>query len=307
MDKIKVFAPASVANIGCGYDTMGFALDSIGEEVTLSKRSDDKLVIKEVIGADLSENPEENVATIAIRSLLDALNSSQGFDVIIHKFFKPGSGLGSSASSAAGAVYAANELLGRPFTKEELLTYALEGEAFASKCYHADNVAPSLLGGLQVVRCYDQLEVFGIEPKNELEVLIVFPDVEVKTAESKKLLPTEISIKTARNQWANVAGLIHALHTGNNDLLRSSITDYIAEPVRKEAIPQYDEIKSIAMRHGSVGFNISGSGPSMFALFDSHGSVEIAVKEITELYSASSFDFKIYRTKMDFNGCKVIA
>ncbi|MEP1033187.1 homoserine kinase [Ekhidna sp.] len=304
---IKVFAPASVANIGCGYDTMGFAVTEIGEEIQVTKRPDDKLVINEIVGADLSYNPEQNVATIAIQSLLDALRTTQGFDISIHKFFKPGSGLGSSASSAAGAVFAVNELLNRPFKREELLQFALEGEAFASSSYHADNVAPSLLGGVQVIRSYNPLDVFRVEMKSKLEVLLIFPDVEVKTAESKKLLPTNISMQTARNQWGNVAGLIHAFHIGDNKLLRSSIMDLIAEPVRKSAIPKYEEVKRIVLQHGSVGFNISGSGPSMFALFDLDGDIEQSIDDISGLYQDCDFDCKIYRSKIDLVGCKVIS
>ncbi len=307
MEEVKVFAPATVANVGCGYDTMGFAIASIGEEIVLRNRKDSQLVIQDIVGADLSMVAEDNVATIAIQSMLNELKSEQGFDLWITKYFKPGSGLGSSASSAAGAVFAANELLDRPFKKEDLLPFALEGEAFASKCYHADNVAPSLLGGLQVIRSYDPLDVFRIAPQTNYDVLIIFPDVEIKTAESKKLLPAEISIEVARNQWGNVAGLIHAFHENDTNLLRSSITDFIAEPVRKSAVPEYNNVKKIVMKHGSIGFNISGSGPSMFALFDASGDMQSAMNEIKDLYSESQFDFKLYKSKMDTKGCRVIS
>lgn len=307
MNEIKVFAPATVANIGCGYDTMGFAVSSIGEEIILSKRDDNQLVIKEIKGANLSMESASNVATIAIQSMLNKLKSIQGFDISIIKHFKPGSGLGSSASSAAGGVYAANELLGRPFKINELLPFALEGEAYASKCYHADNVAPSLLGGLQVIRSYDPLDVFRVDPKTYFDVLIIFPDVEIKTAESKKLLPTEIPIEVARNQWGNVAGLIHAFHSNDTNLLKSSISDFIAEPIRKDFIPKYEDVKRIVMENGTVGFNISGSGPSMFALFDDLDSIASAANQIEELYNGCGFDLNIYKTKMSGSGCKVIS
>ncbi|WP_462250024.1 homoserine kinase [Ekhidna sp.] len=307
MEEVTVFAPASVANIGCGYDTMGFSLDSIGEEITVSKRNDEKVVIKEIIGANLSTDPLQNVATIAIQALLDALNSTQGFDVSIHKSIKPGSGLGSSASSAAGAVFAVNELMDRPFSKSDLLQYAMEGEAFASKCYHADNVAPSLLGGLQVIRSYEPLDLFRINDDLDLSVLLIFPDVEVKTSESKKLLPKEVSIELARNQWANVAGLVHAFNTADLELLRKSISDYIAEPIRKNAIPKYDQVKEIVNENGAVGFNISGSGPSMFAFFKNKSMLTKAENKILAIYEECDFDLKIYKTKIDHTGCKVIS
>ncbi|MDE0471019.1 MAG: homoserine kinase [Ekhidna sp.] len=307
MESVKIYAPASVANVGCGYDTMGFAIESVGEELILSKRSDSLLVIKETVGAELSSDPEQNVATIAIKALLSALTTDQGFDVSIIKHFKPGSGLGSSASSAAGAVFAANELLNTPFSKAELLPFALEGEAFASKCYHADNVAPSLLGGFQVIRKYEPLDLFEVEVSLDLEVLIVFPDVQVKTAESKRLLSKEIPIPMARNQWANTAALVQALNTNDVELLKKAVEDHVAEPVRKSFIPLYDDVKSIAEKSGSVGFNISGSGPSMFSLFLDELGPKKMVYEVQSLYENSGFNFKIYRSKIDTKGCKVIA
>ena len=181
-DAVKVWAPATVANIGCGYDTIGFALEGIYEELTVSRRSDDQLVIKSIEGATLSLNADENVATIAVKALLTRLGSSQGFDFHIKKLFLPGSGLGSSASSAAGAVYAANQLLPEPLSTAELLPFALEGEAYASKSYHADNVAPSLLGGCIAIRSYDPLDYFSVPIAEELSILIARPFAQVKTA-----------------------------------------------------------------------------------------------------------------------------
>jgi len=306
MESIRVFAPASVANVGCGYDTMGFAIDGVGEEIILDKRRDNKLVIKDIMGANLSKEAESNVATIAIQSLLDDLKSTQGFDVSIIKHFKPGSGLGSSASSAAGSVFAVNELLAKPYSKMELLPFALEGEAFASKCYHADNVAPSLLGGFQVIRGYDPLDLFEVEVTLGLKILIIFPDVHINTAESKDLLPKDISMPTARNQWANTAALIQSLNTGDTALLRRSVEDHIAEPVRKAFIPKYEEVKHMAEKSGAIGFNISGSGPSMFAFFSDRENLEKMVEEVQTLYAINNIDVKVYQSKIDTKGCRVI-
>ena len=305
-EHVTVFAPSSVANVGCGYDTIGFAVEALGEELSLSKREDNQLAVEEVIGAKLSTNPKENVATIAIQSMLDVLESKQGFDLTIRKLFKPGSGLGSSASSAAGAVFAANYLLGEPFSKDQLLPFALEGEAYASKCYHADNVAPSLLGNLQVVRSYDPLDWFTVAVPEELSVLLIFPDVPIKTAESKQLVPKEVLVSTARNQWGNVAGLIHAFHTKDYKLLKHSISDCIAEPVRKKQIPLYEEVKKLAFECGAVGFNISGSGPCMFALFQDTSRLQLAVDGINDMYKNQDFDFHLQQTKVDKQGCRVI-
>ncbi len=307
MKKIKVFAPASVANVGCGYDTMGFALDRIGEELILTKRADEQLVIKDIIGASLSREASQNVATISIKSFLNYIDSKQGFDVTIIKHFKPGSGLGSSASSASGAVFAANELLNNPLPKAELLQFALEGEAFASKSYHADNVAPSLLGGFQVIRGYDPLDFFEVKTALDLHVLIVFPDVQVKTVDSKGLVPRELPVVIARNQWANTAALIQALNVGNTELLKKAIKDYVAEPARKVLIPKYDDVQRIAENLGVVGFNISGSGPSMFSLFKDETRIPHMKEQVEKLYAKTGIDCKIYHAKMDTEGCKVVS
>lgn len=304
---VKVLAPASVANVGCGYDTMGFAISGVYEEIIVHSREDDQLVIRSIKGANLSSDPEQNVATIAAASLLNDVGVKAGFDFEIIKHFKPGSGLGSSASSAAGAVFAVNHLLDSPLPTHSLLRHALEGEAFASKCYHADNVAPSLLGGFQVARSYTPLELFKVETGLKLKVLIVFPDVQVKTAESKGLLPKEISIEVARNQWANSAALVHALNTANLELLKKSVEDHIAEPVRKSLIPKYDEVKRIAEQCGAWGFNISGSGPSTFAFFTEESSLLKMERIVHELYSTSGINIKTYRSKIDPLGCRVIS
>jgi len=306
MEKVKVLAPATVANIGCGYDTVGFALEGIYEEVTASKRQDNQLVIQSIEGADLSLDPKENVATIAMQALLDHVGVDLGLDLEIKKLFLPGSGLGSSASSAAGAVFAANQLLPDPLETSELLPFALEGEAFASKCYHADNVAPSLLGGCIAIRSYDPLDFFSIPIAEELEILIARPFAEIKTAEAKGLIPKEIEIPTARNQWGNLASLVHALHTKDWDRLNDSIEDFIAEPVRKRLIPGYEEAKVVAKENGSVGFNISGSGPSIFMFFKDEPSLIKAKEEITTMYNGKNMACDFFTTKMSDQGCRVI-
>lgn len=306
MEKVQVFAPASVANVGPGYDTFGFAIEHLGDVITLTKRSDDKLHILKSDGADLPTDPKKNVATVAIQSLLDSLESSQGFDVHIKKLFKPGSGLGSSASSASGAVYAANKLLGSPYTDDQLLEFALEGEALASGMIHADNVAPSLLGGFQAVRSYEPLELFRIPTPEDLRVLIIFPDVEVKTSEAKGLVPKELAVKDAREQWGNVGALIHAMHSADYKLMRHAITDRIAEPVRKKLIPHYGQVKQYAMDHGAVGFNISGSGPSMFALFRSADAAKACMTEVEKIYQKADLRVMLNLSRINPNGCQVI-
>lgn len=306
MKTVKVFAPASVANIGCGYDTIGFAVEEIGEYITLTKRTDQQLVIKEIIGANLSKEPTENVATIAIQAFLDHQGSLQGFDVTIEKLFEPGSGLGSSASSAAGAVFAANAVLDYPLPTIELLPFALEGETFASKSVHADNVAPSLLGGFQMIRSYDSLDVIALPDDPSLKVLLIFPRVQIKTSESKQLLPKELPMAVVRDQLAHFGALIHALHTKDHEALSKAIVDFVAEPVRKKLIPMYDDVKQLAMEHGSVGFNISGSGPTMFALFDQGKDISELKDKVKKLYESQSIRCDIHWVGISQEGCKTV-
>ena len=291
MESIRIFSPASVANVGCGYDIFGFALESIGDGITLTKRNDNKLVIKKVLGAELPLSPEKNVASVAISSLLNALNSSQGFDIEITKNIRPGSGLGSSASSASGAVFAANELLGSPLTKKELIAYAMEGEIVASLKAHADNVAPAMLGGFTVVRCCEpSVDVFNLDYPEELKVLIIFPNILIKTSEAKKMLGDVVRLEKAREQWGNVAGLVTGMMRKDWDLIKNSLKDVVAEPIRKTLIPHYADVKKIVMGHGALGFNISGSGPSMFGLFKEDKGVHSVVPKIKQIYDRLSID-----------------
>lgn len=306
MEKVQIFAPSSVANVGPGYDTFGFAIEGLGDIITLTKRNDGKLNILPTDGADLPTEPENNVATVAIQALLDDLGSNQGMDVHIKKIFKPGSGLGSSASSASGAAFAANELLGKPYTTEQLLPFALKGEALASGSVHADNVAPSLLGGFQVMRSYEPLDIFTVPTPSELIVVIIYPDVEVKTSVAKGLIPKELSVKDAREQWGNVGALIHALHSSDFDLLRRAITDRIAEPYRKGLIPNYDLVKATAVELGCVGFNISGSGPSMFALFTDQSHVSEYIEKVKAIYDKQGLAVMSHVSKINERGCEVI-
>lgn len=291
MDSVKVFSPASVANVACGYDIFGFALEKIGDEIVLEKRKDSRLVITNVEGADLPLSPEKNVATVAISSLLNHLKSSQGFNIEIKKNINPGSGLGSSASSAAGAVFAANELLGSPLNKTELITYAMQGEIVASQKAHADNVTPAMLGGFTVVRsCEPAVDVFQLNYPKDLRALIIFPKIQIKTSEAKKMLGDVVRLDKAREQWGNVAGLVAGLMTENWTLIQNSLVDVVAEPIRKTLIPHYDNVKEIALEHGALGFNISGSGPSMFGLYRDEASAQKVIEPVKAIFDRLSID-----------------
>ncbi len=304
MEKIKVFAPASVANLACGYDVLGLALSSIGDELTLTKRTDDKLIISSIIGADISKDIKQNVIGASLEALLQKLDSKQGFTIELVKKVKPGSGLGSSASSSVAVVYAANELLGKPFKNIDLIDFAMEGEKLVSGKKHADNVAPSLLGGITAIRSYEPLDVFSIPFPSDVWLAIVHPQIEVKTSEAKKILKKELSLEDATYQWGNVAGLVCGLTTSDYDLIGRSMNDRVAEPARSMLIPQYYNAKEIALNNGALGFNISGSGPSVFALCRGEENAQNVLNSLKILFEKSEFDTHYILSQISMIGAK---
>lgn len=302
---IKVFAPATVANVGPGFDVLGLALQGIGDTVEMSIKDGPGISIR-MPGSDLPTDPAVNVAGVATHSLLNAAGSSKGFDIIIHKNVLPGSGLGSSASSAAGAVFAANQLLDKPFTKRELVAFAMAGEEAASGKAHADNVAPSLLGGFTLVRSYTPLDVIELQYPADLMVTVVHPQIEVKTADSKKMLKREITLEMAIAQWGNVAGLVSGLASGDYDLISRSLQDVIVEPIRAMLIPGYDELKAAAETEGALGCSISGSGPSVFALSNNQQHAENIGRAFKEVYNALDIEYELHISKINSEGTVVI-
>ncbi len=309
MDQIKVFAPATVANVACGFDVMGFALESIGDEITVTKTSESGLKITEILGCEgLPTDPEKNVATVAVQALLNALKSKPdfGFEFKLSKNVMAGSGLGSSASSSSAAVYAVNELLGNPFSKAELVYFAMQGEKAASGNAHADNVAPSILGGFTLVRSYNPLDVIELDYPKELYVSVVHPQIEIKTSDSKRILRKEIPLKDAITQWGNVGGLVSGLAKGDYDLIGRSLQDVIAEPVRSMLIPLFAEVKQTALSLGALGSSISGSGPSIFALCKEKSIADSIGKAFKEIYESNKIEANVYVSKINPKGAEVI-
>lgn len=304
-DSIKVFAPSSVSNVGPGFDILGFPLEGMGDTITLSKRDDSAYVI-EPVGADLPTNPEKNVATVALRSFCNEVGFQGGFTIRIEKNFTPGSGLGSSASSAVGAVFAANELLQTGYTKEELIRFALDGEVIASGHRHADNVAPCMLGGFVAVMGCDPYEGFQVAYPENLKVLIIFPDIVVKTSEARDLLPKEVPMSLAIEQAANMAGLINGLTTANYDMIQECLKDVLAQPFRKALIQGYDEVEKLCIEHGSTGFNISGSGPSMFSFFKRDQDLNQLKESILELYANRNITCRLHESAINGRGAEVL-
>lgn len=307
MKEIKVFAPSSVANVGPGYDILGFPVEGYGDTLKVKPRSDDQLVITSIKGAGgIPTDSSKNVSTVAVRSMLDELDSNQGFDFEIEKNIPPGSGLGSSASSSAAAVFAINELLGKPFEKLDLVRFAMKGERLASGVAHADNVAPSLMGGFTVVRSYEPLDIFSIPFPEDLRVAIIYPHVEVKTADAKMILKKQIKLSEAVTQWGNLAGLITGLITKDHQLIGRSMIDTIVEPARSILIPFYQEIKTNSMSLGALGFNISGSGPTMFALTDSDEVGNKILKSAVSLLQRHDIESHTFISKISDQGARVL-
>ena len=269
MNEIRVFAPATVANVACGFDIFGFAVEQPGDEVLLRLSDKPGVRILDIIGdgGRLPRETARNTAGIAIQAFLAKIGRNDiGFELVLTKNMPLGSGLGSSAASAVAGVFAANALLGYPLTTLELLPFAMEGERVACGSAHADNVGPALLGGFVVVRSYSPLDVIRIDTPASLFATIVHPDVEVNTKDARHILKNEVSLKNAIIQMGNVAGLIAGLTKPDYDLIGRSMVDVIIEPVRSILIPEFNEVKQAALDNGALGCSISGSGPSMFAL-----------------------------------------
>jgi homoserine kinase len=269
--QIRVFAPATVANVACGFDVLGFALNEPGDEVILQTNDSGEVTISKITGDEgkLPLNADKNTAGVVVKQYLAHIGSKQGVDIQLHKRMPLGSGLGSSAASAVASLFAVNELLGAPLSRMDLLPFAMEGERIACGAAHADNVAPALLGGFVLVRSYDPLDVISIPFPQDLVATVIHPQIEIRTEDARSILKKSILLKDAIQQWGNIGGLIAGLIQGDHSLIKRSLEDVIIEPVRSLLIPNFDKVKKAALDNGAFGCSISGSGPSIFALSNS--------------------------------------
>tara|TARA_R110002051_G_scaffold232889_1_gene294556 strand:- start:14110 stop:15036 length:927 start_codon:yes stop_codon:yes gene_type:complete len=305
-NEIKVFCPATVANVSCGFDVLGVALDSVGDEMVVRKVTQKGIKITKLTGQDLPKETLNNVAGVAGNAFLLASDYDGGFEIEIDKRIKPGSGIGSSAASSAGAVWAMNHLLGNPFSKTELVKFAMEGERLASDVAHADNVAPALFGGFTLVRSYSPLDVIAIPAPKELYVTVIHPQIEIKTSDSRKILKTTISMETGIKQWGNVGGLVAGLFKEDYELIGRSLEDHIVEPIRSILIPGFDEVKKVSLEAGALGSGISGSGPSIFA-FSKGNKTAIKVGEAMKtVYNKIGIAYEIHVSKINMEGVKLL-
>ncbi len=304
MNEIKIFCPATIANISCGFDVLGVALDTIGDEMIVRKTQEKGIRITKLEGQQLPMETHLNVAGVAGLALLAVSDYDGGFDIEIYKKIKAGSGIGSSAASSTGAVWAMNELLGKPFSTLELVRFAMEGERLASGVAHADNVAPALFGGFTLVRSYTPLDVIPIPSPTDLYATVIHPQIEVKTSDSRKILKTTISLEDGIKQWGNLGGLIAGLFTSDYNLIGRSLEDYIIEPIRSILIPGFDVIKSTSMSNGALGCGISGSGPSIFAFSKGEATAQKVGTEMKEVYRKIGIDFDVHISKINTSGIK---
>ena len=265
MKEITIHAPATVANLVCGFDVLGLCLEEPYDIMQVRLLDKREVIIRTTDDFPLPADPALNTAGAPLLEMLSVLKQDVGFEVIITKQIKPGSGIGSSAASAAGAVVAANELLGNIFSKEELVRFAMFGEKVASGVKHADNIAPCIYGGVTLIRSIFPLDIIPI-PSPALFVTVLHPQIEVRTSDAREILRKEVLLKDAIRQWGNIAGLVAGLMKGDYELIGRSLEDVIIEPVRSILIPGFDQIKSECKAAGAIGGGISGSGPSIFML-----------------------------------------
>lgn len=309
MKTIKAFAPATVANVSCGFDVFGFALDHPGDEVELTLTKEPGVFIKRIEGdrGRLPLSAEKNTAGVAVLAFLKEMESDQGVEIILKKNLPLGSGMGSSAASSVAALVGINHLMGEPFLKKELLPFAMEAERVACGSAHADNVAPSLLGGFVLIRGYDPLDVVSIPTPENLFCTLVHPHLELNTEDSRLVLKSTISLKDAITQWGNIAGLVAGLMKPDYGLIGRSLKDVIAEPVRALLIPGFDALKEEAIRAGALGCGISGSGPTIFALCTERELASRTGKVIQQQFQKFKVESDVFVSKINEKGARVFS
>jgi homoserine kinase len=304
MKKIRVYSPGTVANLVCGFDILGLALSAPNDIMELSLTEEPGVTIRNLDSFNLPTDPEKNVAGVVLLSIIEKTGRRFGFDISIEKHIKPGSGIGSSAASAAGAAVAANHLLGNIFSTDEIVQFAMNGEKLASGVKHADNIAPCVLGGISLIRSIHPLDIVSI-PAPDLFVTVVHPQIEVRTSDARQILKQQVLLKDAIKQWGNIAGLVTGFMKQDYDLIGRSLEDVIIEPVRSILIPGFDELKKGCKEAGALGGGISGSGPSVFMLSKDEATA-IAVESVMKgVYNRIGIDYNTYVTTINKEGVRV--
>ena len=308
--EVRVFAPATVANVACGFDVLGFAIEAPGDEVVARHSDKPGLRITKITGdgGKLPKDPTKNTAGVAALDLLRHLGmSDRGIELEIHKKMPFGSGLGSSAASSVAGVYAVNKLIGEPLAKKQLLPFAMQGEVSADGAWHADNVGPSLLGGIVFIRSNQELDIAQIPVPANLWAVVVHPEMEILTKVAREILPTEIPMVNATQQIGNLGGLICGFIQEDYAMIGRSIHDVIAEPRRQKLIPEFYNAKRAAMSQGALGFSISGAGPSVFALCEGEETAQRVGKAISAVFDNIQLESQCHISRINKEGVHVIA
>jgi len=305
MKQVTVQCPATVANLVCGFDILGMALDKPYDLMEVRLLNEPGIIITSKDGFPLPADPAHNTAGAPLIAMLEELEQPIGFEVIINKQIKPGSGVGSSAASAAGSVVAANHLLGNRFSREDLVRFALFGEKVASGVKHADNVAPCIYGGITLIRSIFPLDIISI-PAPPLHVTVVHPQIEVRTSDARQILRKQVLLKDAIRQWGNIAGLVAGFMKEDYELIGRSLEDVIIEPVRSMLIPGFDEVKEKCKAAGALGGGISGSGPSIFMLSKDLATAQALDRIMKDIYTRIGLDHHTYVTTINNEGVKVV-
>jgi homoserine kinase len=307
-NKVQVFAPATVANVGPGFDVFGFSLNSPGDIVEASPNDMGEIRIIEVVGDgnQLPRDPKRNVVGHVAQRLLDNIAPNQGVDLRLEKGVPLSSGMGGSAASAVASVYAVNELFDQVLEKREMLPLAMEGERLVSGAPHADNVAPCLYGGFTVIRSYDPLDVVQIPVPANLFCVVVCPNYHIRTEDARNVLPKMIPLKTAVHQWGNTAALIAGLNQHDYELIGRAIEDLVAEPSRGPLIPAFEQVKTAALEAGALGCSISGSGPSVFALSNENDRAHKIGQAMQAAFVSQDLKSSIYVSKINTVGPRIL-
>ncbi|SIS81278.1 homoserine kinase [Chryseobacterium ureilyticum] len=305
MKKVKLKIPATVANLVCGFDILGMAIHEPYDEMEIGLLETPEVIIKHKDQFGLPEEPSKNVAGIVLLKIQEHFNLQTGFEVIIHKHIKPGSGLGSSAASAAGAALGANIVLENIMSKDEMVHFAMFGEELASGVRHADNIAPCIYGGITLVKSTSPIDIIPLNSP-DLFVTAVHPQVEVKTSDSRQILKKNITLKSAVEQWGNIAGLVAGIQKNDFALIGRSLNDVIIEPVRSILIPGFDDVKRKSLEMGALGGGISGSGPSIFMLAEQKETAEKIAALMKSIYDEMKIESFVYVSKINPVGIEII-
>lgn len=305
MKIVRVHSPATVANLVCGFDILGMALNQPYDVMEIKLIDEPRVFIQNKDEFNLPTDAERNVAGVVLLSIIEKMNNTIGFEIEIEKHIKPGSGIGSSAASAAGAAVAANHLLGNIFSNDELVQFAMNGEKLASGVKHADNIAPCISGGICLIRSIHPLDIISI-PSPDLFVTIVHPQIEVRTSDARQILRQQILLKDAIRQWGNIAGLVTGFLKNDLDLIGRSLEDVIIEPIRSILIPGFDEVKTKCKDAGALGGGISGSGPSVFMLSKDKSTARSVENVMKDVYDKIGIDYNTYVTTINKKGVELI-